>query len=134
MSVCRGTWSTMTTLEEPAAEAIAEDLLALGRGDISLADALGMKRQVLDLMLEKALGLVDYGKLDQAETELDRLSLVDGRSPLPAFALGALRAERGDHTGAVDAYREAERRARALDLATIEGEVALCRAHALLAL
>ncbi|MFO0722155.1 MAG: hypothetical protein U1E65_00140 [Myxococcota bacterium] len=121
-------------MTEAALDGLFEGLTAAGSGAISLADVLGMKRQVLDVLLDKAIGLANFGKLEQAENELDRLHQVDGRSPLPAFALGAVRAERKNFEGALEAYREAERRAEALAWSAMVGKVALCLGHAHLAL
>jgi tetratricopeptide (TPR) repeat protein len=117
-------------MTEVTPEALVHGLEALGRGDLSLADALGMQRQVLDLLLDKALGLAKYGKHDQAEAELVRLSSVDGHSPMPPFALGALRAERKHYAPAVEAYLEAESRAERARMRPLEGRIALCRGHA----
>ena len=115
-------------------EAFVRGLESLGAGELSLADALGMKRQVLDVLLDKALGLMTFGKHDQAEVELTRLTLVDGHSVMPPFALGALRAERQQFAQAIDAYEEAEKRAERLGLPSLVGRVALCKGHAWMAL
>jgi len=117
-----------------AEEALVSGLEAIGAGDVSLADALGMKRQVLDVLLEKALGLVTFGKHEQAESELSRLTLVDGRSPLPPFALGALLAEKKQFHAAIEAYEQAEARAEKLGSRAMVARVALCKGHAFMAL
>src|SRR4051812_9097544 len=118
------------SLEPPTPESLVHGLEAMGRGDLSLADAFGMKRQVLDMLLEKALGLAKFGKHEQAEIELARLTAVDGHSPMAPFALGAIRAERKTYALAIEAYEQAESRAHKLELGALVGRVALCRGHA----
>ena len=119
-----------TTCKDVTPEAIVGGLEAMGRSDVSLADALGMTRQVLDVLLEKALGLAQFGKYEQAEAELMQLTSVDGFSPFPPFALGAMRAQRQKYELAIDAYGTAEERAAKFGLAHLTGRIALCRGHA----
>ncbi len=123
----------MTDPQDSLANAVA-GLREVGAGELSLADVLGLERQVLDLMLDKALGLAKFGKFEEAEAELERLSLVDAHWPLAPLALGAVLAEQRRFEPAVTAYREAEARASRLGAPTIEGKASLCRGHAHVAL
>lgn len=124
----------MTDSQDSLVKAAVAGLAEVGSGQLSLADVLGLERQALELMLDKALGLAKFGKLDDAEAELERLSVVDAHWPLAPLALGAVRAEQRRFEPAVAAYREAEARAARLGAPTIEGKASLCRGHAHVAL
>jgi tetratricopeptide (TPR) repeat protein len=117
----------------PTVEALGDALRAIGRGDLSLAEALGLSRQGLDLLLDKAQGLIRFDKLDEAEKLLVDLTRVDGRSPYPPFLLGALLATRGRHDEAIAAYDDAHRRAHDPALRALDDRIQLCRASSLLA-
>jgi Flp pilus assembly protein TadD len=100
-----------TTISRTEAVQLTTSPMALGRGEINLAHALGIDPHALAQLAQKALGLIPLGKLDEAEEVLAKLARVDAHSTLFPFLLGACRAMAGDRGRALRAYGEALRRA-----------------------
>lgn len=83
-------------------------------------------------LADHALGLAEGGQVEAAEALMGELCQQDRRDPLFALLLGTLRAQLGDHAGAVKAYDEAlARHVRRGGKARFEAEVRSLRARAL---
>lgn len=113
-------------------EQLLELLLKTARGELTVAESIGLHPFVLDKLADRANGLVRLGKLDEAERLLVDLARVDGLSPVLPFMLGACRVKQKDLTGAVDAYGEGLRRAEKVGFDAMIPRVRICRARALL--
>ena len=111
---------------------IEECLVAVGRGEISVAAALGLHPRVLANMLERAAAMVDGGKHDEGERRLRDLGLVLNNSPIPMHLMGLSRMKRGAYHEAVDAFDEAVRRARIIGDRDQELQTRSRRAEALI--
>jgi predicted Zn-dependent protease len=86
----------------------------------------------MDQLTDRAIGLVQHGKLQEAESLLANLSSVDAISPALPFLLGACRARMNDREGAVTAYDEGLRRAERVNFTSMIPRVRISRAQALL--
>ncbi|MEQ8275313.1 MAG: hypothetical protein RMA76_37155 [Deltaproteobacteria bacterium] len=104
-------------------------------GAVSLADVVGAQPEVLDQLVDKAMGLAKYGKLDEASKLLSDLTWFDRRSAMLPLLLGTVRATAADHEGAVAAYGEALAREEASpSSAAFRAELWMLRARSALAL
>lgn len=121
-------------MEGRDAQQLLDLLLKISSGEVSLAQVLGMNPQIFDKLTDKALGLVQHGKLDDAERLLADLARVDGVSPVLPFYLGACRATQQNARGAVEAYGEGLLRAERIGFETMIPRVRMCRAQSLLEL
>jgi hypothetical protein len=115
-------------------EAADTTLMCWREPEISLAAVLGMDSEVLRSLVEKARALMKIGKTEAAEVLLEDLALVDRSSSLAAYELGALRARRGYHAGAVGAYTESLDRIPKDATPGAREHVLIARAESLLAL
>lgn len=113
-----------------------ESILAdVASGAVGLADVVGASPRILEQLVDKALGLARYGKLDEASKLLSDLALFDRRSAMLPLLLGTVRATANDHAGAVLAYGEALAREDAAPSSTrFRAELWLLRARSALAL
>jgi tetratricopeptide (TPR) repeat protein len=119
----------VTSLSPPASA-----LAALASGEASLADALDLSPAVIEQLVDKAMGLAKYGKLDQASKLLSDLALVDRRSAMLPLLLGTIRATAADHDGALAAYDEAiARDERGASSKRFRAEALMLRARSALA-
>lgn len=109
-------------------------LQALGRGELDLATTFGVDSGILERVADRAVGLMQHGKLDQAEALLLSLSALAGSSETVPFLLGACRERRGDLPGALEAYDLALARDRAGPGSTFTEALQLARGHLLLRL
>jgi tetratricopeptide (TPR) repeat protein len=116
------------------ARQLAELVMQLGRGEINLAQVLGLDTAILAQLALRSIGLIQWGKLDEAEDLLAKLTRVDVRSLHLPFLLGACRAKAGDMSGAVDAYNEALRRTGYGDPDSVSQHILFNRAEALIAI
>jgi hypothetical protein len=91
-------------------EAFVRMVLAVGRGEASLADVVGLNPDRLQRVGEAAVGLINAGQHEAGEKMLESLALVDGFAPVPVLLLAFARARRGEHGRAIEAYDEALRR------------------------
>lgn len=106
----------------------------IGRGQAGLGALLGMSPRVQAQLVEQALGLAEAGRLDDAESMLTQLALVEADSAILPMLLGTIRAERGEYLAAAAAFDEAlDRNVRSGGHARFEAEVRLLRARALMA-
>jgi predicted Zn-dependent protease len=112
-------------------EVMSTAIEAIGGG--ALARALGLHPRVLDLLTDRAFGLVRHGKLAEARVLLEDLARVDGESPVVPQLLGAIHVREGRLDAAVVAYTDALSRAGRAGFTTTEG-ILLSRAHVLLTL
>jgi predicted Zn-dependent protease len=96
----------------------------------TLARALGLHPRILDLLVDKAIGLIRHGKAAEARGLLEDLARVDGESPVVPQVLGALHAREGRMEAAVEAYSDALSRAERIGFLDL-GPLLLSRAHAL---
>ncbi len=109
-------------------------LADVASGAVGLADVAGASPRILEQLVDKALGLAQYGKLDEAAKLLSDLALFDRRSAMLPLLLGTVRATAEDHEGAVLAYDEAlEREAAAPSSPRFRAELWLLRARSALA-
>jgi tetratricopeptide (TPR) repeat protein len=86
-------------------------LIAIGRGEASLAEVIGLNKERLQRVGERAVGLIRAGQVEVGERLLESVAIVDAFAPAPVLLLAFARASRGDHRGAIEAYREAVLRA-----------------------
>ncbi|MBI2376125.1 MAG: hypothetical protein HYV07_19185 [Deltaproteobacteria bacterium] len=117
----------------PAEDELRASLEALGRKEVSAADVLGMSPEILDRLLAQAIGLVALGHLDSAEPLLAGLARASATNPRPSFVLAALRAKRGAHLEALEAYAQALLAAAQLGDEPTRQHVLFCRAQSLVA-
>lgn len=121
-------------MAEGEAKQLLDLLMKIPSGQVSLAQALGLHPKILDKLTDKASGLVQHGKLDEAEKLLADLANVDNTSPVLPFLLGACRVKKQDLVGATTAYGEGLIRAERIGFTTMVPRVRICRAQAFLEL
>ncbi len=106
-------------------------LLRLARGELSIAEVMGIRSDALERLVDEAMARASAGQLEEAEESLRNLAVVHSGSPLLPCLLGGVRAEQGDAEGAVSAYTESLRRAAlAQSDSDFVAEVMLLRAAA----
>jgi hypothetical protein len=106
----------------------------IAKGEVSLVDVLQLHPKMMQKLVDKATGLVQHGKLDEAEKLLFDLKNVDAVSPVLPFMLGACRAKKSDLTGAESAFTEGLNRAERIGFSSMIPRVRICRAQVLLEL
>ncbi|MCC7383497.1 MAG: hypothetical protein IT384_16785 [Deltaproteobacteria bacterium] len=116
--------------DQPSLEDVAAAWRYLTDPETDLALGLGLHPGVLDRLVDKAMGLLDAGRSTESEALLEKLCVVDLRTVTTPFLLGALKAARSDHAGAVVAYSEAVRRAGTRPDPVFLSRVYLCRGEA----
>lgn len=108
---------------------ILDELRKVPRGEVSLAQVLGLHPDVLAQMVARAQGMVDQGQLEQAEELLVDLARVEITIPNIPFLLGVCRYERRDFTGAAEAFTQALERGQRVS-ADFRQQAYLARAQA----
>ncbi|MCC6610757.1 MAG: PEP-CTERM system TPR-repeat protein PrsT [Burkholderiales bacterium] len=96
--------------------------LALGAGDVqaaldAFAKAIGIDPDHVDARIGRATLLMDLGRLDEAEPDVEYLRLHSPREPRAIYVRALSRAKRGDARGTRDAMEELT---RAIDPAPID--------------
>jgi hypothetical protein len=70
------------------ASRLAELVIQLGRGEISLAEVLGLDAEILTQIALRAIGLIEWGKFAEAEDLLTKLARVDAHSFVLPYLMG----------------------------------------------
>jgi tetratricopeptide (TPR) repeat protein len=120
--------------EDAVARRLAEMLLKVANDEVSLSRVLDLHPRVLRQLTDKAIGLVEHGKVEEGEALLEDLSAIDVESAVLPFLLGACRARQKRSEAALEAYDRAIARAGRANNDAIGSTVRLCRAQALLEL
>lgn len=99
----------------PLRRVLRERLAEVGRGQATLARALGYGDKELMRVYENGAALLEQGQPDRAIRIFEGLVELDGGVPLFHLALGRVQEVRGEHSAAARAYSQAVRCARKVD-------------------